>query len=272
MTESGDAHLDDNEPYAVDESTAIAPLLPGKVHLARNRFDVYDALMADLVMHASQCVRQFGDFHLALSGGSTPMPFYEQLMTDPRARGFPWARTHLWMVDERCVPFDHEKSNWRQIEEILVEASDIPKEQVHPMLAYLPDADVLYEKELRDVLGWREKGHDRLDFVLLGMGDEGHTASLFPHSEAQDAGDRLVVFNRGATVVPPDRLTMTYSLLNASRFIAPLVLGADKASMLARIAKGVDDFHEIPIMGIKPLAGELKWFIDYASAGGANAD
>ena len=84
--------------------------------------------------------------------------------------------------------------------------------------------------------------------------------------------DRLIVFNRGATVVPPDRLTMTYSLLNASRFIAPLVLGAGKASMLARIAKNVDDFHEIPIMGIKPLAGELKWFIDYASAGGANAD
>ncbi len=199
------------------------------------------------------------------------MPFYEQLMTDPRARGFPWARTHLWMVDERCVPFDHEKSNWRQIEEILVEASDIPKEQIHPMHAYLPDADTQYEKELRDTLGWRERGHDRLDFVLLGMGDEGHTASLFPHSAAQDAMDRLVVFNRGSTVVPPDRLTMTYGLLNASRFIAPLVLGTGKAAMLARIAKKVDDFHEVPILGIAPLAGELKWFIDQDAAIGTAA-
>ncbi|MSR41349.1 MAG: 6-phosphogluconolactonase [Phycisphaerales bacterium] len=270
MSDSAAAQPESDEPYAVEESTLVAPALPGKVHLSASRFEAYDALMADLIIHASQCVRQFGDFHLALSGGSTPMPFYEQLMTDPRARGFPWARTHLWMVDERCVPFDHEKSNWRQIQEILVEASDIPKEQVHPMLAYLPDADVRYEKELRDTLSWREKGHDRLDFVLLGMGDEGHTASLFPHSIAQDATDRLVVFNRGASVVPPDRLTMTYGLLNASRCIAPLVLGAGKAQMLARIAKRTDDFHEIPILGIAPLAGELKWYLDHASAGGTN--
>ncbi len=262
MTDAFAAQPEGNEPYAFEEAALPALRLPGRVHVSANKYDAYDALMADLLIHAAQCVRQFGDFHLALSGGSTPMPFYEQLMTDPRARGFPWARTHLWMVDERCVPFDHEKSNWRQIGEILVEASDIPKNQVHPMQAYLPDADTRYEQELREALGWRERGHDRLDFVLLGMGDEGHTASLFPHSVAQDAKDRLVVFNRGSTVVPPDRLTMTYELLNASRFIAPLVLGANKAAMLARIAKKADDFHEIPILGISPLAGELKWFID----------
>ena len=242
------------------------PRLPGHVVVSESADEALDALGADLLMQAKACVRAFSDFHLALSGGSTPMPLYERLMIDPRFRDMPWRRTHLWIVDERCVPFDHEKSNFRQIREIIVEHSDIPPSQVHPMLADDPNAADLYEAQLREVLGWREKGHDRLDFVLLGMGDEGHTASLFPHSAAQRVRDHFVAFNRGPTVVPPDRVTMTYPLLNGARFVAALVLGKKKAQMIHRIATGADASDEIPIKGIAPVGGELRWYLDAESA------
>jgi 6-phosphogluconolactonase/glucosamine-6-phosphate isomerase/deaminase len=164
------------------------------------------------------------------------------------------------------VPFDHEKSNFGQIREIICEHSDIPPSQVHPMLAHEADGDVRYEAELREVLGWREKGHDRLDYVLLGMGDDGHTASLFPRSDALAVVDRFACFNRGPAVTPPDRLTMTYTLLNGARFIGALVVGAKKAPMVHRIATGADGAHDVPIKGIAPIGGEFRWYLDAAAA------
>ncbi len=260
------ASMSEGDPYELMDDIPTAPVLPGRVVLSSDGDAALDALGLDMLMQAKACVREFGDFHLALSGGNTPMPLYRRLMYDPSFRDFPWMRTHLWIVDERCVPFDHEKSNFGQIRELIVEHSDIPSAQVHPIYAYEPDADVRYETELRETLAWREKGHDRLDFVLLGMGDEGHTASLFPHSEAQLVTDRLVSFNRGVTVVPPDRVTMTYPLLNGARFVAALVLGKNKAQMLHRISTGADAASEIPIKGIVPVGGELRWYLDPLSA------
>ena len=168
----------------------IKPLLPGVVVVRPTADELFDSLGADLMIHANNCVRSFGDFHLALSGGSTPMPFYKHLMIDPHYRDFPWKRTHLWIVDERQVGFDDERCNFTHIDEIIGQHSDIPREQVHPMLAMAPDADEQYELLLRQTLFFREKGQDRLDFVLLGMGGDGHTASLFPHSPALSGGHR----------------------------------------------------------------------------------
>jgi 6-phosphogluconolactonase len=128
-----------------------------------------------------------------------------------------------------------------------------------------PTADVDYERELRETLGWREKGHDRLDFIVLGMGADGHTASLFPHSPALGASDRLVVMNGGPTVTPPDRVTMTFSLINASRFIAVLVTGEQKQKTIARLARGGEDAAALPILGVSPLGGELRWYLDRAA-------
>lgn len=242
------------------------PALPGTVKVASTPDAVIDAIAADLVAHAIACVRQFGDFHLALSGGNTPFPLYERLMYDPMYRELPWTRTHLWMVDERCVPFDDPMSNFGKISEIIVGHSGIPAEQVHPIEATAADADVRYERALREALAWREKGHDRLDFVLLGMGDNGHTASLFPHTAVLHVKDRLAARCTGADV-KPDRITMTYQLLNASRVLAPLVVGANKAEMIERVATGKDPIEEIPIKGIRPVGGELRWYLDAKAAG-----
>ncbi|MEM9082656.1 MAG: 6-phosphogluconolactonase, partial [Planctomycetota bacterium] len=190
----------------------------------------------------------------------------QRLMIDPAFRSLPWGRTHLWIVDERRVPFDDERSNFAAIRELLVDHADIPSGNVHPIAAVEADADVRYEAELRETLAWREKGHDRLDFVLLGMGDDAHTASLFPGSGALHAdADRLVVINEGEGVTPPDRVTMTYTLINASRFVAVLVIGEKKRETLKRIEVRDGSQDELPILGIKPVGGSLRWYLDHAA-------
>lgn len=261
------------------------PRLPGTVAVRPGPDTVIDAIAADLLIHASNCVRTFGDFHLALSGGSTPLPLYERLMIDPRYRDFPWTRTHLWIVDERRVPFDDDRSNFKHISDILSDHSGIPQNQLHPMFAMQEDADLEYEKSLREALGWRERGQDRLDFVLLGMGADAHTASLFPQSPAllaelnakPDSPDshRLVRINAGPNVTPPDRVTMTFRLINASRFIAFMVTGKAKRETIARVVAGSENGvspAELPVLGVKPLGGELRWYLDHDACPLPDAD
>jgi 6-phosphogluconolactonase len=245
------------------------PALPGTVIVREGPDELVDAVAADLLFQAKGCVRTFGDFHLALSGGSTPEPLYRRLMYDPNYRDLPWKRTHLWIVDERRVPFDDDRSNFKMIRETIVAHSDIPSEQVHPIPAMHEGADAEYEAELKETLGWREKGHDRLDYALLGMGADGHTASIFPHSPALDAGGRLVMINAGPTVTPPDRVTMTLDLINASRFAAIMVTGARKRETIARVSAAAKErrraaIADLPVLGVAPLAGELRWYLDRA--------
>lgn len=242
------------------------PRLTGAVVLRRDPYDLYASLGAELLLHAHNCVRAFGDFHMALSGGSTPLPFYRRLMTDPMFRDLPWQRTHLWLVDERRVPPDDERCNWSQIAGYMLDHSDIPASQAHPMDQTSPDAAEKYEAELREALGWREKGHDRLDFVLLGMGNDGHTASLFPNSPALAERSRLVVVNEGPNVTPPDRVTMTYPLLNSARLTAILVTGKSKREMVRRVSteRGNPEAERaLPILGVRPVGdGLIRWYLD----------
>lgn len=271
------------------EPEPIRPDLPGVVVVRPSKDDAIDAAAAEMLLHAQNCVRQFGQFHLALSGGSTPIPLYERLMIDPALRSFPWESTHIWIVDERRVPFDDERSNFRAVNEILGDHSGIPASHIHPILAMSDDADTAYELELRRQLGKRDRGHERLDYVLLGMGSDGHTASLFPRSPALRFGERpprLVRINSGPTVTPPDRVTMTFDLINASRFVAILVTGGSKRATIQRIADawkrsrertapGAHDgrpawslpadpqvVQELPVMGVRPVAGVLRWYLD----------
>lgn len=261
------------------------PNLRGTVVVRETADGLHDALGADLMLHAHNCVRTFGDFHLALSGGSTPMPFYQRLMIDPKFRDLPWPRTHLWVVDERRVPFEDDRSNYKHIHEIFGDHAGVPRSHVHPMPVMDPDPAGAYERALREALGWREKGQDRLDFVLLGMGSDGHTASLFPRSPAlleelrelaapngRKGAGTLVRVNAGANVTPPDRVTMTLRLINASRFVAVLVTGEGKRSMIERVQAGFagngDGPADVPVLGLEPVGGELRWYLDDAACPG----
>lgn len=244
------------------EPEPVAPRLPGEVIVRAELEDLHAALAADFMIHAINCVQSFGDYHIALSGGSTPLPFYRRLMVDPAYRGLPWARTHMWMVDERRVPFEDERNNYSHIAGYLLDHSGMPSSHAHPIDAMTPDVAERYERELKEALAWREKGQDRLDFVLLGMGNDGHTASLFPHSRALKERSRFIVVNDGPEVTPPDRVTMTYPIINSARFIAVLVTGKGKREMIARIASGKGTPEELPILGVRPTGGSLRWYLD----------
>jgi 6-phosphogluconolactonase len=245
--------------------------LPGEVHVGNDRDEVFFALGNALWQRAQDAIEQRGVFHLALSGGSSPEPFYQQLATDPHFRSFPWDRTHLWLVDERRVPEDDERSNIKMIREALVDHTTMPTRQVHPMPVMEDDPAALYENTLREALAPAEGETPRLDAILLGMGGDCHTASLFPHSEAIGVTDRWIAVNEGEAVTPPPRVTMTYPLINAGRYVAALVLGEKKFEALKRIEQQVEaagpDARALPITGVQPTAGPLHWHLDAAAAG-----
>ncbi len=243
--------------------------LSGRVEIADDPDDLHDRLAGAMWSAAKEAIAARGVYHLALSGGSTPEPFYMHMVIDLRYRLFPWEKTHIWLVDERRVPFEDERSNGRMIYESLTSQVPTPAEQVHFVPTEADDPAAAYEATLRDVFEGIEV--PRLDFVLLGMGGDGHTASLFPHSPALDESTRLIVGNDGPGVIPPPRVTMTYRLLNAAREIVVLVAGATKAPMLQQIDSQLRDegldVQRYPITGVAPEAGDLIWLLDRAAAG-----
>jgi 6-phosphogluconolactonase len=258
--------------YDLVELEVTPPALPGEAAAARTADEIIDTLAADLVIHAENCIREFGDFHLALSGGPTFEQLYQRLMYDPNYRRLPWRRTHLWIVADACIPFDHRDSAFRQISETIGDHADIPSEQFHPIYAQAETAIYAqaetaaedYEAALKDALGWRERGHDRLDYVLLTTGADGHVAGLYPGATTPETGGRLICRTGSAST---GTVTMTMSLINAARFVAVLVTGAEKAPTVERVVQGDATAEELPVIGIAPLDGMLKWYLDAAACG-----
>jgi 6-phosphogluconolactonase len=257
--------------YELNESHFEHSLsLTGEIVVEPSDDLLFDRLGADLTDAALKALRDRGVFHLALSGGSTPEPFYMRLCTDPRFRAIPWGSTHIWLVDERRVPADDDRLNFRMIKSVLVDHIPIRTRQVHPMPVMEENAAELYEAELRSIVP-----DGRLDFILLGMGDDGHTASLFPGSRGLQENSSWIAANDGPGVTPPPRLTMTYPLINAGRELAVLATKAKKAPMLRSIhdqlASAGPDIQKYPITGVNPAAGTLTWYLDAAAAGAKEA-
>lgn len=250
--------------------------LPGHVHTAPDAEQLYEDLGNALLGAAQDAVQRRGVFHMALSGGGTPEPFYVRLVTDPKYRAFPWEQTHVWIVDERCVPEDHEKSNIKMIREAMLDHVPIPRKNVHPMPVLDKDPATVYEDEMLAAFpGISRVEFPRIDFILLGMGGDAHTASLFPASPALSVTDRWIATNDGERVVPPPRVTMTYPLINHARQVVVLLTGSGKHATLkqieAQLATGKPDIQELPITGVDPSPndGELSWYLDNAAATGA---
>ncbi len=252
--------------------------LPGNVVVAPDTEDLFDRLGSALMAAAMDAVSERGVFHLALSGGGTPEPFYIRLVTDPKFRLIPWPRTHVWIVDERRVPPDHDKANIKMIRESLTDHVTTPAEQVHAVPTLNDEPAEEYEADLAGAFGMPTGSLSgdwpRLDFILLGMGGDCHTASLFPGSPALDVTDKWIVANDGENVTPPPRVTMTYPLINHGREVVVLATGDGKREALQRVAarhaRGRPDIEHIPISGIDPAdvgGGRLTWYLDAAAAG-----
>jgi 6-phosphogluconolactonase len=202
-------------------------------------------------------------FSIALAGGGTPKALYELLSTEPYKSRVDWARVEVFFGDERTVPPDHKDSNYRMAREALLSKVPIPGDNVYRMAGERdPQAAA---KEYGQVL--KEKfGDGGMDTILLGMGDDGHTASLFPETEALDETKHRCVAN----FVPKLntwRLTLTAPLINRSAQVILLVGGASKAQRLQEVLEGPPDPRRLPVQLIKPASGRLTWLVDAAAAG-----
>jgi 6-phosphogluconolactonase len=209
---------------------------------------------------------QRGRFLVALSGGSTPRALHQALVAHYRDL-IPWERVQVFWSDERCVPPDDPESNYRMACETLLEQVPIPAANIHRMPGERTDYDAAaadYEAEMRQVFGLPPDVLLRFDLILLGMGADGHTASLFPGTPALHETSRLVVANRG-TKPPPQRLTFTYPLINSARQVVFLVAGADKAEALRDVLSGQITIKERPAVGVRPADGEVIWMVDRAA-------
>jgi 6-phosphogluconolactonase len=201
---------------------------------------------------ASEAVRERGEFRLAVGGGSTPRDLYRLLAAGYRER-VAWPQVHLFLGDERCVPLDDPDSNYRMVKETLTD--HVPIGGVYPVPVELPPSEA----------AWRYAetlGSSPLDLVLLGMGYDGHTASLFSGIDL-DSGSR--VLHTRSPVPPYDRVSLSLATINEARAAAFLVTGAAKAERLAAV-RAQGSAPELPAARVRPQSGELRWFVDRAAA------
>lgn len=206
-----------------------------------------------------------GRFSVALSGGSTPKPLYQALVSLEGDNVIDWTKVDLFWGDERCVPPDHPDSNYRMVKENLLQYISIPEENVYRVPSELDPsmAAFSYEEILRVYFSgvW-----PRFDLVLLGMGEDGHTASLFPGSPGLNEEQRWFIANHSPEMAQW-RLTLTINSINAARHIAVLVVGDSKADMLHTVLDDENSPVEKPIQNIVPVEGNMRWFVDQAAAG-----
>jgi 6-phosphogluconolactonase len=202
-----------------------------------------------------------GTFRVSLSGGSTPKTLYGLLASDEFRSRFPWQLVSWYWGDERFVPYDDPASNYRMTREAMLAKAPVPAENIHPIPTdgTPQDAARRYERTLRQASG--ATARPLFDVTLLGLGIDGHTASLLPGDPVLEERERWVaVVSHGR---PEIRITMTYPALDSSRRVAFLVTGREKAAILQTIRAGGS---QVPAARVRPL-GELIWFVDRAAAG-----
>lgn len=214
---------------------------------------------------AAKAINQHERFSVALSGGSTPRTLYQLLASDAYKSRIDWEKVHIFWGDERCVPPDDAESCYRMAKETLLDYVPIPPSQIYRISGEIQpeEAAAEYEKNLRHFFSgdW-----PRFDLILLGMGDDGHTASLFPDTAALDETTKWVTANYAPTVAQHWRVTLTIPTINNAANIDFLVSGTAKAERLKQVLKNPPTDHELPSQLIDPFNGALTWFVDRTAA------
>ncbi|KAJ8259677.1 hypothetical protein GJAV_G00172170 [Gymnothorax javanicus] len=220
-------------------------------------------LATDLQAAAEEAVRDGGPFHVALSGGSSPLALFQRLALHHYS--FPWRHTHVWMVDERCVPLTEPGSNFRSLHDHLLLHVRLPYFNTHPMPVQLNQrlcveedgGPLIYQREIARLVN-----ASSFHFVLLGVGYDGHTASLFQDTPLSAHGDRLVVLTE-SPVKPHQRMSLTLNAINQAQRVGVLVTGKGKHELVTQLSRVKDDLQRYPITGVHPSSGKLVWYIDY---------
>jgi 6-phosphogluconolactonase len=217
---------------------------------------------------ARAAVESQGLFFVALSGGHTPRRFFQMLSRPPHAESVPWEKVHVFWVDERYVPADSPYSNYRLARESFLDQVAIPETNVHPIPTGHEDVNLAarrYETTVREVFGVSDDQLPQFDLVVLGMGVDGHTGSLFPNSYAPfDTHDlACVVYMMGEAL---NRITLTHPVLCAARRLVVLVSGSEKAETLRAVLHDEPDEVKYPIHMLWPVLDKITWLVDQAAA------
>ena len=234
------------------------------------------ARAADLIVEiAREAIRQRGRFTWVLAGGSTPGSSYLLLAHPERAAAIAWEDVFVFLGDERMVPPDDPRSNFGMARQTLLDRVPIPAAHLFPILteaATAPAAAAEYEARLKRFFATDESaslagGWPQFDLILLGLGEDGHTASLFPGAAALEVEYRWVTSSPPGSLPPPfDRVTLTFPVLNHARHVVFLVSGKRKAAVLREVLAGNTSRADWPAAGVRPIAGELTWLVDRAAA------
>jgi len=236
-----------------------------RIIIKDNLADLSTAGTHIFTMTARDSVAKKGHFVAAISGGSTPRLMHRMLAERSFSSEIPWEKTHIFWVDERCVPENDPASNYGSAKKDFLDHVTIPLKQIHYMRGEIhpKDGELQYQQELIDFFQVKQGEFPVFDLVLLGVGADGHTASLFPGHPALNEKERLVVAVKGGS---PDvnRLTMTYPVLNHARHLIFLVSGKDKATIMRALFE--DGHASLPAQRIQPLSGALTWLLDREAA------
>jgi 6-phosphogluconolactonase len=234
--------------------------------------DLFQAAAEEVVRTAADAVAERGRFTIALSGGSTPKNLYTLIAANANT-SLPWERIFFFWGDERHVPPEDAESNYRMAKETLLSKVAIPAGNIFRIPAEYADATAsadAYERTLQKFFALAPGEFPRLDLILLGMGPDGHTASLFPETGALREKSRLVVSN-WVEKLKASRITVTLPVLNSARCVAFLVSGSDKAAALREVLEGSGPAEKYPSKLVRPTDGNVIWFVDRAAASGLSA-
>lgn len=241
----------------------------GQLHVFSTPQELGAAAAAYVSRLSAQAIIERGRFTVALSGGSLPKLLCTSLVAEPLRSQVDWSAWHVFWADERCVPLTHPDSNYRLANEYLFEHVDIPPEQIHPIDSALPciQAADAYQDGLQRVFQSASSQLPRFDLILLGMGEDGHTASLFPNHPLLDETKRWVAPIFDSPKPPSERITLTLSIINNARHVAFITAGTSKADALSELMASAAPTNILPAQRIQPVkGGELSWFIDDAAA------
>lgn len=217
---------------------------------------------------AEKAIKAKGVFYVAISGGHTPKRFFELLGEAPKAKALPWDKIHLFWVDERYVPPDSQWSNYKLAADTFLTKVPIPEENVHRIPTEYSDfkeATQVYEEMIREVFGLQQNQLPKFDLIVLGMGVEGHTGSLFPNSYAPFDKEDLVcvVYVLDET---QNRITLTHPVLCAASHVVVLVSGEEKAGILKEVLTHEPDEVQYPIHTLWPILNKVTWLADSSAA------
>ena len=242
--------------------------MPSTIHVSQAKTDISGALASKVAELAEQAIREHRRFTVALSGGSLMDILCPALVSDPLRSRIDWTAWEVFWADERCVPLENPESNFAAAKMLLFDHVSIPREQIHALEDSLEPAAAAsaYQARLKEFFQPEASQLPRFDLILLGMGQDGHTASLFPGHELLHEEQKWVAPIFDAPKPPPQRITLTLPVINHAREVIFVVAGEGKAQPLQAVFDVQSSDHRPPAALVNPTRGNVTWFVDSAAA------